>query len=385
MVLKRFLLSAACLMALQGAMAQVDGVTGASMQAGESSCSKGKKECCKTPAAQLKVRLQKLLKRGIMLGHQDDTMYGTTWKWDEGKSDVLLTVGDYPAVMGFDLGKIELDSKENLDAVPFDRMRKEILAQHARGGIVTLSWHPWNPVTGENAWDPKGDAVKEVLEGSQKAKFDSWLGKVATFINSLKTCCGEKVPVIFRPWHEMNGGWFWWGANSCTPEQYARLFKATHDALQAAGCDNVVWAWSPNLSDNKTIEAFLERYPGDDMVDMIGVDIYEFDNNDDNYSKNLKETLDVMVVAGKKTGKMVTLSETGCRGISQKKDWFTKVLLPVVKRYPLSYVLFWRNAWDNPAAEAYLPGVGDGAIVEDFKAFKADKKILFAKEVQKIK
>lgn len=47
-----------------------------------------------------------------MLGHQDDPVYGTTWKWDEGKSDVLLTTGDYPAVMGFDLGKLELDSKE---------------------------------------------------------------------------------------------------------------------------------------------------------------------------------------------------------------------------------------------------------------------------------
>lgn len=94
-----------------------------------------------------------------MLGHQDDPVYGTTWKWDEGKSDVLLTTGDYPAVMGFDLGKIELDSKENLDGVPFDRMRQEIIAQYKRGGIVTLSWHPWNPATGENAWDPKGDAV----------------------------------------------------------------------------------------------------------------------------------------------------------------------------------------------------------------------------------
>ena len=82
--------------------------------------------------------------KGIMLGHQDSPVYGTTWKWDEGKSDVLLVAGDYPAVMGFDLGKLELDSKENLDGVPFDRMRKEILAQYERGGIVTLSWHPWN-------------------------------------------------------------------------------------------------------------------------------------------------------------------------------------------------------------------------------------------------
>ena len=100
MVLKKYLLSAACLLAMQGAMAQVDGVTGASVQAANTSCCKGKKDCSKTPAGQLKTRLQKLLSKGIMLGHQDDPVYGTTWKWDEGKSDVLLTTGDYPAVMG---------------------------------------------------------------------------------------------------------------------------------------------------------------------------------------------------------------------------------------------------------------------------------------------
>ena len=117
---KRILISAVCLLAMQGAMAQVDGVTGASVQTAGTSCSKDKKVCCKTPAEQLKIRLQKILNKGVMLGHQDDPVYGTTWKWDLGKSDVLLTTGDYPAVMGFDLGKIELDSKENLDGVPFD-------------------------------------------------------------------------------------------------------------------------------------------------------------------------------------------------------------------------------------------------------------------------
>ncbi len=53
-----------------------------------------------TPAGQLKIRLQKLLNKGIMVGHQDDPVYGTTWKWDQGKSDVLLTTGDYPASDG---------------------------------------------------------------------------------------------------------------------------------------------------------------------------------------------------------------------------------------------------------------------------------------------
>ena len=67
MVLKKYLLSAACLLAMQGAMAQVDGVIGTSVQAANTSCCKGKKDCSKTPAGQLKTRLQKLLGKGIML------------------------------------------------------------------------------------------------------------------------------------------------------------------------------------------------------------------------------------------------------------------------------------------------------------------------------
>ena len=388
-MIKKLFLGACCCMALQGAMAQVDGMTGASVQTKETSCGAScSATCCKkthnTPACQLLDRLKKLQKRGIMLGHQDDPVYGTTWKWEEGKSDVLLTTGDYPAVMGFDLGKLELDSKENLDGVPFDRMRKEIIAQHERGGIVTLSWHPWNPVTGENAWDPKGDAVKAVLDGGeQAAKMQTWLDKVAGFINSLQTADGEKIPVIFRPWHEMNGGWFWWGAKSCTPAEYNNLFVMTVKHLQKAGCDNIVWAWSPNLSDKKTMEAFMERYPGDDYVDLMGVDIYEFDNDDANYQSNLKGTLDILVQAANQQGKLAALTETGCRGISKKTDWFTKILYPVLKSYPLSYVLFWRNAWDKPQEEAYLPGINDGIIVKDFQKLKAEKKILFAKDLCK--
>ena len=63
MVLKKYLLSVACLLAMQGAMAQVDGVIGTSVQAANTSCCKGKKDCSKTPAGQLKTRLQKLLSK----------------------------------------------------------------------------------------------------------------------------------------------------------------------------------------------------------------------------------------------------------------------------------------------------------------------------------
>ncbi len=338
-----------------------------------------------TPAKKLLSRIEKIQKKGIMVGHQDDPVYGTTWKWDLSRSDVKDVTGDYPAVMGFDLGKLELDSPVNLDSVPFDRMRQEIIDQYKRGGIVTLSWHPWNPATGGNAWDASGEAVKTVFRGGENhRKFEGWLRKVADFIKSLKTPEGESVPVIFRPWHEMNGGWFWWGANSCTPEEFVNLYTFTYKKLHGAGCDNIVWAWSPNLGEAHNVEAFLERYPGDQYVDMMGVDIYEFDGNDTGYQDNLKKTLDILTAAAKQEGKTAALTETGCRGVGQKATWFTQTLWPVLRQYDLSYILFWRNDYSRPDMEAYLPAPGD-ASAPDFKAFYKLKRTLFIKDIKNIK
>ena len=68
--------------------------------------------------------------RGYMFGHQDDPFYGLTWQWERGRSDVKEASGDYPAVMGFDLGGIEMGDEKNLDSVPFTRIREELLAHH---------------------------------------------------------------------------------------------------------------------------------------------------------------------------------------------------------------------------------------------------------------
>ena len=121
--------------------------------------------CAASPATQLIRRMAKLQKSGVMVGHQDDPVYGHDWKWEQGRSDVKETCGDYPAVMGFELGDLEIGKAKNLDGVPFDRMRQEIKAQNRRGGIVEISWHPNNPVTGKNAWDPEGKPVGEILPG----------------------------------------------------------------------------------------------------------------------------------------------------------------------------------------------------------------------------
>ena len=169
----------------------------------------------KTASQQLLERLTTIQKQGYMFGHQDDTFYGLTWEYVPDSSDILATVGDYPAVMGFDLGGIEMGDAKNLDSVPFTRIREELVKHHLRGGIVTISWHPRNPVTGGTAWDVEDTLVvhKILTEDSVKAKFNTWMTRVGDFIETLRTDDGKPVPIIFRPWHEYNGSWFWWDRN----------------------------------------------------------------------------------------------------------------------------------------------------------------------------
>lgn len=142
-----------------------------------------------TPETQkLLSNLQLMSSRGIMFGHHDDTVYGIGWEGDEGRSDVKSVCGDYPAVISFDLGEIELGKDENLDKVSFDKIRKEIINQYERGGMVSLSWHARNPLTGGDAWDISDTTVvRSILPGgSRHDKFINWMDCVATFLNSFK-------------------------------------------------------------------------------------------------------------------------------------------------------------------------------------------------------
>jgi mannan endo-1,4-beta-mannosidase len=334
----------------------------------------------KTPAQKLIMCLQQLQSKGVMLGHQDDTFYGTTWKWESNRSDVRDVCGDYPAVMGFELGKIELGSDKNLDGVSFNLMRKEIQAQYERGGIITISWHPYNPVTGNNAWDANGNAVGAVLQGgAQYAKMQQWIGTVIKFIKSLKTKDGKPIPVIFRPWHEMNGSWFWWGQKSCTPEQYKQLYQMTWNAFKKAKFNNIVWCFSPNAETNDTEEKYIAYYPGDKYIDLLGVDSYQNSTTTD-FIMMTKQELNIMRKIAIEHKKLFALTEAGYRDTPQA-DWFTQGLLKAIENSGASYVLLWRNAWDNPK-ENFGPAPGK-SCAEDFVRFYNDKSTLFINDINK--
>lgn len=336
----------------------------------------GPKETAKTPADNLKDRLASLVEDGkIMFGHQDTYMYGHSWKLAEDaseyvQSDVYAVSGKYPAVFGMDLGGIEMDWEANLDKNLFDHMRASAVAHHERGGIVTFSWHPRNPLTGGDAWDVSSDqVVASILPGGEKHDyFMTWLEKAADFMLSIRTADGEQVPLIFRPWHEHTGSWFWWGQKLCTPEQYKALWQMTYDYMvNERGMTNLVWSYSPGAGELSSPDVYGERYPGDEIVDMVGYDCYH-SRSKEMYMASMKNALEISSAFAKKHGKLLAITETGHETLKDPK-WWTEVLYPAMKDYPVTYVLVWRNACDQPN-HYYAPFPGQESA-DDFKEFAA--------------
>ena len=327
--------------------------------------------------------LKLISQKGFMFGHQDDPLYGIGWNGDSARSDVKSVVGDYPAAMGFEIGHIELSGDRSLDNVWFDRIRQEIINQYNRGGMSTVSWHLDNPLTGGNSWDVKTKGVvASILPNSeQHEKFLGWLDIVANFFNSLTTENGIKVPVLFRPWHEHTGSWFWWGKDLCTADEYKQLWIMTHDYLAEQGVDNLLYAYSPDSQGPG--EIYMERYPGDEYVDVLGFDCYHRNNVEgiEAYQHSLNTILAFMAEEGKKRNKPIALTETGLESIPIA-DWWTKVLFSVLDRYPVSYVLVWRNAHDIP--NHYYAPYPEQVSANDFVKFYENPKTLFCNDIRNL-
>nr|WP_262897509.1 glycoside hydrolase family 26 protein [Xylanibacter ruminicola] len=331
-----------------------------------------------TTATQLADRLTSLQQKGYMAGHQDDPFYGIGWAYEDGKSDVKLTVGDYPAVMGFELGGIEMGDEKNLDSVPFTRIHDELLAHVKRGGIVTISWHPRNPLTGGTAWDVTNNkVVKSILPGGVKADlFKVWMARLADFLESLKDETGQPVPIIFRPWHENNGSWFWWGQKLCSDSEFKALWNLLQDYMNARGFSNLLWSYSPNLDGGWTLERFMQRYPGNDRVTLIGEDAYQWGSEQD-FIKAVNSDLTFLTQFAKNNGKLLAMTECGYKNIPDA-TWFSRVLKPQMDKYPISYFLLWRNyekEWFGP-----VPGTPCGENYR--KAFKEAKNVMFLNDIK---
>jgi len=319
----------------------------------------------------------------IMIGHQDALSYGISWKTGNDRSDLKDLTGSHPAVFGWDIGALELGNAQNLDSVPFDEMRKNIISVYLDGGINTISWHVYNPVTGGSSWvedknNPNIIVAKILPGGSHHEDFKNQLDKVADFMKSLKAPDGSLAPVIFRPWHENSGNWFWWGALHCSAEDYKSLYRFTVEYLRNTHhLHNLLFAYSPDVG-FKDAAGYLERYPGDDLVDIIGLDDYNSLNT--GHPEKLINNLEVIAQIAIDKNKIAAFTETGCNRI-EHKDYFTKELLPCLDHSELtrsiSWVLFWRNADQK---QHFMPAPGHSAA-DDFLKFSKNKRILMLNNI----
>ncbi|MFC0185705.1 mannan endo-1,4-beta-mannosidase [Pseudarcicella hirudinis] len=316
--------------------------------------------------------LKKLMKKGTMFGHQDDLAYGlnadqTRWVGEVNKSDVKSVTGQFPAVFGWDLGGLEMDQSENLDGVPFSEMKKNIVEIYQRGGVNTISWHFRNPLDPKkSAWDKQDSTIGNILRNKEALKnYTNWLDKMAVFVSDLKGPKGEFIPVIFRPFHEHTGSWFWWGKNHCSPEEYKHFWQFTVNYLKnVKNIHNLIYAYSTDVFSSK--EEYLERYPGDEYADLLGFDTYHRNapGSNETFIKNTRRMLSDLHEINQKSNKIIAITETGLERLTEEK-WWTNILLPILQGNDVSYVLVWRNGRPDHFYAPY-PGQASAADFVDF-------------------
>jgi mannan endo-1,4-beta-mannosidase len=328
--------------------------------------------------------LHKLSSNHILFGHQHATEYGHGWQGEEDRSDVKSVTGSHPAVIGIDFSGLSGRPDSEIEKTK-NSLRKTIEDTYNRGGLITISWHFINPVSpGGFYWvdTVSKPAVKYIIPGGEAhEKYKQILKTVADLVKSSKGKDGKTVPMIFRPYHEFDGDWFWWGRSHCTIDEFKALWRFTvgylRDSLQV---HNLIYAFSPDNKFNSE-EAFLERYPGNEWVDMVGMDDYGDFGRDGKYDleagyKKLKIVSDY----AKKSGKLAAFTETGLESIPDS-NWWTGKLLATLKRsgLQLCYVLVWRND-TRSATHFYAPFPGHSSV-PDFLEFYKDPYTLFEKDL----
>lgn len=332
------------------------------------------------------IHLRELAKNHTLFGHQHATEYGHGWAGDENRSDVKSVTGSHPAVIGVDLSGF---SGYPDDAVQKAResVRKTVADTYNRGGVVTVAWHFNNPVSpGGFYWKDSVSlpAVKYIIPGgSANQQYKEILQGVGEWAKNTKGADGKAVPMLFRPFHEFDGGWFWWGAPHCTNEEFVSLWRFTVAYLRdTLGVHNFLYAFSP---DNRfTTEAeYLERYPGDAWVDLVGVDNYGDMGRDGYHLEAAAKKLKIVSDYAIKKGKLAAFTETGLESLPNPA-WWNDVLLKVMKAddLQLCYVLVWRNDQQSPT-HYYAPFPGHSSV-PDFLKFYNDPFTLFEKDLVKI-
>lgn len=301
---------------------------------------------------------------------------------DKTYSDSHEVTGAYPVVLGSDfhyyLDKSDTERGYHTEAVKW---------AYQQGFIVSFDWH----ISARNtsSYTCNGSPVnlaKNIANGNTNGDRDWYLAeldKVIAIINNDLIVNGETIPIVFRPLHEMNGNWFWWGAacSGFTPADYRALYQLTVDYVKAR-TNSVLFCWSPNSPVSSTILA--NYYPGDAYVDIVGLDMYEIT------ADPFRQYIGALVDFAEVHDKVAVLSETGYRndtgnGDAAARYWNDSVSPAIVndpsgKALKIAWVLTWINSsWSHP----YVPhATSTSTAKQSFISFKNSRHVVFSDKAE---
>lgn len=337
--------------------------------------------------------------KGTMFGHQIPTLYGMVFdaqgsrRWfaqegnasDTDNSDAKYLTGSHPAVCGWELSNIEFGNRlRNIDNELFTDIRNHIIAAHARGAVQTISWHCANPANDKNSWDRTKVVNRIIPGGDLHSKFKGYMDNLAAFLVTLKTPAGDPIPIIFRPWHEHTGGSFWWAEESkgVTADEFAKLWKFTVEYLRdTKGLHNLIYCYSPDIITSRS--HYLRFWPGDEWVDMLGLDAYDRTGWD--YTFRGPQMVSTAVNIAKEKKKVFAITETGLENNNPAHpamtghyfaNWWTGRFYKMFENKDVVFALVWRNG-NFPPGGHYFSAFRGAYTEADFKAMALKTDVLF--------
>ena len=340
----------------------------------------------------------------VLFGHQNSTFRSVR---DNGNtSDIKDITGSEAGLFGIDT--LSLAGTECASENPLKASIEASKKAYDNGSIITLSCHMPNftnakiTATGnaEHPYDFSNCDFSEskdltpcadyILEGGEyNAQYNAYLDIIADYALKLQEA---NVPILFRPFHENSGGWFWWGT-STSADSYRAIWRYMVNYLQAKGVHNLLYVYSPNGPiDNES--DYLSRYPGDAYVDVLGFDYYD-DYADaskytgDTYFDALDKSCKVVSNLANEKNKIPAIAETGIRitgagkdslmvsgNPTKDKDWYNKVVDTAAKN-DIPYFLLWAN-FDSEnffVPYKYNETMGQEMINDFIKAYNNDHSI----------
>lgn len=226
--------------------------------------------------------LYSIKNNGIITGQHTQTVPQEELKY------IKEVTGKEPALCGFELlsysPNVNNNSNDEACIIEVENSKntlQKVWEWAQKGGLITLTWHWFSPIGGRDksfyTCNTDFDCERAVIEGTVENK--ALISDMDYMAGILKEFCNKNIPILWRPFHECDGTWFWWGAKGgkVAKRLYEIMFYRYNNIHKL---NNLIWVWN---------SADKENYIGDDKCDAITLDTYlpayTYGDYEDEYNK----------------------------------------------------------------------------------------------------